>query len=302
MSLFEPTVKPSVHFISFDKGEICNMISKKTLYVSDLDGTLLQSDQTVSAFSAETLNGLIRNGLLFSYATARSYATANKVTANLQLRIPVIVFNGTFVIDTDTQNQLISNIFTREETTNILNALSENNIYPIVNAFFDGQEKFSYVQGKETPGILDFLEQRKNDPRRNPVSDANQLYRGEVFHIACIDEEEKLRPVYERFKDDFPCVLYRDIYGDRMWLEIHPKGATKASAILALKKILNCDKVICFGDGKNDIPMFRIADECYAVANAEPSLKAIATAVIESNEADGVAKWLAANAKYVSYS
>jgi Cof subfamily protein (haloacid dehalogenase superfamily) len=271
------------------------MISKKTLYVSDLDGTLLQNDQTVSAFSAETLNDLIRNGLLFSYATARSYATANKVTANLQLRIPVIVFNGTFVIDTDTQNQLISNIFTREETTNILNALSENNIYPIVNAFFDGQEKFSYVQGKETPGILDFLEQRKNDPRRNPVSDANQLYRGEVFHIACIDEEEKLRPAYERFKDDFPCVLYRDIYGDRMWLEIHPKGATKASAILALKKMLNCDKVVCFGDGKNDIPMFEIADECYAVANAEPELQAIATAVIKSNEADGVAKWLQTN-------
>ena len=89
------------------------MINKKILYISDLDGTLLQSDQTISAFSAETLNALIRNGLLFSYATARSYATASKVTSNLQLCIPVIVFNGTFVIDTDTQNQLISNIFTR---------------------------------------------------------------------------------------------------------------------------------------------------------------------------------------------
>ena len=277
------------------------MISKKILYVSDLDGTLLQSDQTVSAFSAETLNDLIRNGLLFSYATARSYATASKVTANLQLRIPVIVFNGTFVIDTNTQNQLISNIFKREETTTILDTLSENNIYPIVNALFDGQEKFSYVQGKETPGLLDFLKQRKNDPRRNPLSDANQLYCGEVFHIACIDEEEKLRPAYECFKDDFPCVLYRDIYGDRMWLEIHPKGATKASAILALKEILGSDKIVCFGDGKNDIPMFQIADECYAVANAEPEVKAIATAVIESNEDDGVAKWLSANEKFEKF-
>ena len=273
------------------------MIHPKTLYISDLDGTLLQSDQTVSAFSAETLNALIRNGLLFSYATARSYATASKVTANLQLHIPVIVFNGTFVVDTDTQNRLISNTFTEEETTNILDHLSENDIYPIVNAFFDGQEKFSYVQGKETDGILDFLEQRKNDPRKNPVLDAKQLYRGEIFHIACIDEEEKLRPAYERFKNDFPCVLYRDIYGNRMWLEIHPKGATKESAILALKKMLNCDKVVCFGDGKNDIPMFKIADECYAVANAEPEVKVIATAVIESNEADGVAKWLLANGK-----
>jgi hydroxymethylpyrimidine pyrophosphatase-like HAD family hydrolase len=44
--------------------------------------------------------------------------------------------------------------------------------------------------------------------------------------------------------------------------------------------------------------MFRITDECYAVANAEPEVKAIATAVIEDNEADGVAKWLSANAEY----
>ena len=137
----------------------------------------------------------------------------------------------------------------------------------------------------------------RHDIRKRPVSDENALYGGEVFHIACIDEEEKLRPVYEYFKNDFPCVLYQDIYGGETWLEIHPKGATKASAILALKDILGCDKIVCFGDGKNDVPMFEIADECYAVANAEPTLKAISTAVIESNESDGVAKWLSANVK-----
>ena len=272
-------------------------MKKRTLYVSDLDGTLLQSDQTVSTFTAKTINGLIQNGLLFSYATARSYATASKVTAGLRLRIPVIVFNGTFVIDTDTQSRLISHLFTQEETAIIQSVLSAHRITPIVNAFFDNREKFSYVQGKENPGILDFLEQRKHDPRKNPITDIRQLYRGEVFHIACIDEEEKLRPAYEHFKNDFPCVLYRDIYGDKTWLEIHPKGATKASAILALKDMLICDRVICFGDGKNDIPMFRIADECYATANAEPELKKIANAVIDGNNADGVAKWLSINAE-----
>ena len=271
------------------------MINKKTLYVSDLDGTLLRKDQTVSDFSARTINGLIEQGLLFSYATARSYTTASKVTANIRLRAPAIVFNGTFVVDTDTQNRVISNLFRSEETARILNVLLENNVYPIVNAFFGDREKFSYVKGKETRGVFDFLEQRKNDVRKNPVSDKNALYGGEVFHIACIDEEEKLRPAYEYFKNDFPCVLYRDIYGDETWLEIHPQGATKASAILALKELLGCDRIVCFGDAKNDISMFEIADACYAVANAEPELQAIATAVIESNEADGVARWLSEN-------
>ena len=47
-----------------------------------------------------------------------------------------------------------------------------------------------------------------------------------------------------------------------------------------------------FGDGKNDIDMFEIADEAYAVENAVSELKVVATGIIESNENDGVAKYL----------
>jgi hydroxymethylpyrimidine pyrophosphatase-like HAD family hydrolase len=52
--------------------------------------------------------------------------------------------------------------------------------------------------------------------------------------------------------------------------------------------------VICFGDGKNDLSMFALADECYAVENAAEELKAIATGIIDCNDQDGVAKWLLA--------
>lgn len=268
----------------------------KTLYISDLDGTLLRNDQTVSDFTAKTVEKLLKKGLQFSYATARSYATASKVTSNLRPRLPVIVFNGTFIIEPQTQNRVVSNTFSREEADLILDALIDENIFPIVNAFFDGNEKFSYVPGKETHGIMTFLNQRRGDPRAHPVSEQSALYEGDIFHIACIDEEEKLRPAYDRFRNIFPCVLYKDVYSNETWLELHPKGATKADAIVTLKNMLNCDKIVCFGDGKNDISMFKIADECYAVANAEDELKKIATAVIESNEDDGVAKWLLANA------
>ena len=89
------------------------------------------------------------------------------------------------------------------------------------------------------------------------------------------------------------CIFHRDIYSGEQWLEIQPCGATKAQAIVALKNLLDCDRVVCFGDGKNDISMFEIADACYAMENADPALKAIATDVIGSNEQDGVARWLA---------
>ena len=55
-------------------------ISMKTLYVSDLDGTLLQSNETLSEYTVKTINELVEQGMIFSYATAGSYITARKVT------------------------------------------------------------------------------------------------------------------------------------------------------------------------------------------------------------------------------
>ena len=71
-----------------------------------------------------------------------------------------------------------------------------------------------------------------------------------------------------------------------------PAKASKANAIRKLQEMWGCSRVISFGDAINDIPMFEISDECYAVENAVDELKAVATGVIGSNEEDGVAKWL----------
>ena len=82
---------------------------EKCLYVSDLDGTLLRSDETISEYTCNVINKLIENGGLFSYATARSYATAKRVTKGLDAKIPLIVYNGAFVIDNVSEEILISN-------------------------------------------------------------------------------------------------------------------------------------------------------------------------------------------------
>ena len=71
-----------------------------------------------------------------------------------------------------------------------------------------------------------------------------------------------------------------------------PLAASKSNAIKQLQGLLKCEKLIVFGDGKNDIDMFELADESYAVQNAHEDLKKYATAIISSNDEDGVAKWL----------
>ncbi len=86
--------------------------------------------------------------------------------------------------------------------------------------------------------------------------------------------------------------MQQELYRPEYWCEIMPTLATKANAIRKLKNMWGCTRVISFGDAINDIPMFEISDECYAVENAVDELKAVATGIIESNEDDGVAKWL----------
>ncbi len=264
----------------------------KTLYVSDLDGTLLKKDETLSPFTVDTINALVERGMIFSYATARSLVTARRVTAGLTTNLPVVIYNGSFVVESATGKRLISGAFAPDDAREILDDLMSREIYPIVYAFVDGVEKFSYVEDKQSCGARWFNGTRRGDVRERPLTDSAGLYDGEIFHLTCIDEPERLLPMYQAYCHRFECIYHKDIYSGEQWLELQPRGATKAEAIGQLKRLLECDRVVCFGDGKNDVSMFEMADECYAVANADEELKAMATAVIESNEQDGVARFL----------
>lgn len=263
----------------------------KTLYVSDLDGTLLRSDVSTSDYTNRTINRLARQGMLFSYATARSYSTSAKVTRGLDAHIPLIVYNGAMIVDNVTGEILLSNFFGSDAHA-VLDDLLAHGVVPIVYAFVDGVERFSYVPARSSRGVLDFVASRRGDRRDNPVNSTEDLYQGDIFYFACIGEEEKLEPLERKYRDVYHTVYQKDIYSGEQWLEIMPLAASKSNAIRQLREKLGCDRLVVFGDGKNDVDMFELADEGYAVSNAAPELKAVATAVIGSNDEDAVAHWL----------
>lgn len=269
-------------------------MSKRILYVSDLDGTLLKNDKSISKYSAQVINSLIDKGVLFTYATARSAYTAKEVTRGINIKSPVILYNGTFIVDLSTNEVLYSNAFEGDEARELVRLLERDGISPLVYAFLNGEEKFSYDKSKLTRGIRAFMDDHPSDPRVNPTS-SEKLTQGELFHITCIDKRERLLTHYERLKEKFCCVLYKDQYTREWWLEIMPRGATKANAVKKLAELLSADETVCFGDGANDVSMLAEADFSYATENAHEELKKIATAIIDSNENDGVAKWLSEN-------
>ena len=266
----------------------------KTLYVSDLDGTLLRTDESVSGYTCDVINRLMDEGMCFSFATARSVVTTKKATKGLNVVTPLVLHNGVFVTDAASGKRVIENIFDNS-IDELLDDLFASNITPIVYSFINDEERFSLIPGKMSEGANTFLETRRGDKRWREARSNDELTAGKIFYITCIDEKEKLEPLYEKYKDTFHAVYGKDFYTGNRWLEFMSKKATKANAILQLKDYLGCDKIISFGDAHNDIDMFEISDEAYAVANAIDELKAIATGVIGSNDDDGVAKWLKAH-------
>ncbi|MDY4199637.1 MAG: HAD hydrolase family protein, partial [Candidatus Fimadaptatus sp.] len=175
------------------------------LYVSDLDGTLLRSNERTSEYTNNVINNLTQKGLLFSYATARSLITAKKVTTGISAEIPLIVYNGAFVVNNVTDEIICANYFDYSVYA-VLNDLISNKVYPIVYANIDGRERFSFVPGLCTDGMKKFINSRNGDIRTNAVDSVGKLQLGKIFYITCIDAPEKLRPLYEKYRANFHCV------------------------------------------------------------------------------------------------
>lgn len=267
----------------------------KTLFVSDLDGTLLQEDALISKESCNIINSLEEQGMCFSYATARSVYTSAVVTKGLVCSIPVITKNGVFINEPESGEILLENIFSNDEAADIYHLLHKHKLYPLVFSYQDKDEKYSYDSSNVTEGIQWYLDTHKNDKREQPLKGDKDILSGDVHYFSCIGAREIMEDAYNEIHRKYRCILSKDTYNDMFWLEVMPEHATKADALLQLKEMCGCNYLVVFGDGINDIPMFKVADESYAVQNAVEELKEIATGIIGSNKDDGVAKWLQEN-------
>ncbi len=268
----------------------------KTLYVTDLDGTLMRDDKMISDVSVAILNRLLSNGICLTYATARSLHSASKITREISFNLPVIIRNGTIIADPQSQREIEISIF-GEELQDIRQILADNVLPGFATAYLEGKEVKLCLTGKMNEGFQDYLHNHSDDKRLRMVNTEDKLYEGKTCYFTFIAPKDELQPLYERVKKikGINCVFQQDKYRPEYWLEICPQNATKATAIKRVKELCGCQKVIVFGDSVNDIPMFYMADEAYAVKNAIDELKAIATGTIGDNNSDGVAKWLKAN-------
>ena len=269
-------------------------MNQKTLYVSDLDGTLMRNNETLSSYTVRTVNELVARGLSFTYATARSVESARKITGDLRLSLPVVTRNGAVLADNSNGEHIEKAVFSCNEILLLKKLLPELPWCGFVSCFMGEKMIRTALPGIHTAALQGYLDYYSDDPTMVYVEDFEGLFSGEPGYITVVGEKEEIEPYYNRIRA-YSCwesLFQKDTYRDEYWLEICPENCTKAKTILKIKEKYGFDRLVVFGDSQNDLTMFRIADEAYAVANAREELKRAATEIIGSNEEDAVADYL----------
>ncbi|MGN0651002.1 MAG: HAD family hydrolase [Oscillospiraceae bacterium] len=265
-----------------------------TLYATDLDGTLLRPDTSIADDTVATLNSLAAQGVLFTYATARSFSSAYPLVKKLDLSCPAVTFNGVFIIDPATGEHIIENVFNEDSFAKAKRFFVEHRLAPLVYSYIDGKERVSYLADRLCE-VNTYVDSRKNDKRLRAVSDYDELFEGRVFYFTLLNPTIGLETLDEMFsaKNGFAHNYQVDTYiENEMWYEIFAAEASKANAVMQVKRLVNADRTVCFGDNTNDISMIRCADIGVAVSNASDDLKRAADVIIGSNSSGAVAEYI----------
>lgn len=280
-----------------------------TLYVTDLDGTLLLPDRQLGQETAAVLAKVLASGHALTYATARSYYSAEQIVGGLDWQLPVITYGGAILVDPRTGVAETAATLPETAVRTFLAACENAGAQPLVFLLHGGTDRVCWLDDRLSPGVADFLRERPGDRRLMPLNSWSQVDLGEVFYLSVIDEGPRLLALRDALPREMVAATHllfsEDVYvPGRFWLELSAVLANKGHAVRTIRDRISSDpskvsggvpgppkQIACFGDQANDLSMFEIADEAYAMANAHPDVRAKATAVIGSNADQAVAAW-----------
>lgn len=242
------------------------------LYVSDLDGTLLNDNQKVDMNVAKQINKLIDNGINFTISTGRGNSI-KEILKDIHFKIPVMVLNGALNYDFDKKEYVDSK------------AIPNKKVLEIIESF----KGFSFEKFQIQTLV-------NNNLSCLAVSDWNRESDCLAFNI--LNTEERIEGEEEILSkiSGINFFLNKKVYSNNEWFcDIIAEGVSKASSLRDLKEKYRFDKIIAFGDSENDLPLAEVADEFYAVANAADAVKQRAAGVIGSCHDNGVVNFIMQN-------
>lgn len=273
---------------------------QRTLFLSDLDGTLLSPDSRLSTASAEMLNRAIGKGALFSVATARTPSTVATLLADVDTRIPFIVMTGAALWNPADCRYSHTVTMPPAVAGEILATLRKNKLSAFMYSLADNIISIRHT-GPVSPLEQVFIDQRCDSPFKTfhiPPDGESVIDPMPPQHVVlfyAMQPSETTEKTFHEIRKINGCnpVFYHDMFGpETAIMEIFDRNASKARALDILKKETSAGTVVAFGDNVNDLPMMRAADVAVAVGNAIPEVREAADIVIGTNDEDAVARFI----------
>ena len=265
------------------------------LIVFDLDGTLLNRQSTISDYTSETLELLSQRGIAYTIATGRTLHGARAVLAGHRFELPQAYKNGVLIWHPGEWRFSSRMTLTAPELEHVVRACIQQGLTPFVFTLDEEHNTTVYHSVLQTDADRALVQALGTEDdvsmRRLEELPADAA----VTHVNSIGVSTAIKAVVSHVENEAHLVAYSGLSwegADWYWLDIHHSDASKGGAIETLKELLGLERVICFGDSDNDLSMFETADESYAPANANETIKSAATAVIGHHDDEGIARFL----------
>lgn len=251
------------------------------LIATDLDGTLLRSDDTVSQRTRDALAAAAAAGAAHIVVTGRAVPWTRHILDDLGYDGLAVCGQGGQVYHAG-EHRLLTSVTLDRQLAGVALAKIEAEVGPLyLAASRDGLDGDVLVgPGYALTGTLP----------ATPFADASDLWSAPLSKIYIQHPElsdDALAEAAQRAAGGFVTVA---MAGAGI-VELLPLGLSKATGLsLAARRLgVKAAETIAFGDMPNDIPMFAWASHGVAMANAHPELRAVADEVTSSNDEDGIA-------------
>ena len=137
----------------------------KILYVTDLDGTLLDPSPKITEHTADTINHLIEKGMFFTFATARSIYSAIPITSALDINVPCILMNGVSIYDIRNERYIKNEFIAPADSAEILRIFEKHGVHCFMYRIDEGVLTCYYSE-LTTKVMQSFAEVRKHEYKK----------------------------------------------------------------------------------------------------------------------------------------